>query len=114
MKRIAIPAVVLFIFVALIVRRFKDKKKLLTLWGVAWVVFFFLYIYAVRNGTVSRILNMAGIDMMGRDYLWSLANDYYTYSITYCGHGFEFVDTIVTGWYNAGSLTSLFLSTTTS
>ena len=108
MKRIAIPAVVLFIFVALIVRRFKDKKKLLTLWGVAWVVFFFLYIYAVRNGTVSRILNMAGIDMMGRDYLWSLANDYYTYSITYCGHGFEFVDTIVTGWYNAGIINEPF------
>ena len=76
MKRIAIPAVVLFIFVALIVRRFKDKKKLLTLWGVAWVVFFFLYIYAVRSGLVSKLLHIKGIDMMGRDYLWSLANDY--------------------------------------
>ena len=45
---------------------------------------------------------MAGIDMMGRDYLWSLANEYYDYSITYIGHGFEYVDTIVAIWYNAG------------
>ena len=102
MKRIAIPAVVLFIFVTMIVRCFKDKKKLLILWGVAWVVFFFLYIYAVRSGLVSKLLHITGIDMMGRDYLWSLANDYYDLSITYVGHGFEYVDTIVTEWYNSG------------
>ena len=88
MKRIAIPAVVLFIFVALIVRCFKNKKKLIIVWGVAWVVFFFLYIYAVRSGLVSKLLHITGIDMMGRDYLWSLANDYYDLSITYVGHGF--------------------------
>lgn len=102
MKRIAIPAVVLFIFVALIVRCFKNKKKLIIVWGVAWVVFFFLYIYAVRSGLVSKLLHITGIDMMGRDYLWSLANDYYDLSITYVGHGFEYVDTIVTEWYNSG------------
>ena len=102
MKRIAIPAVVLFIFVALIVRRSKNKKKLIIVWGVAWVVFFFLYIYAVRSGLVSKLLHIAGIDMMGRDYLWSLANDYYDLSITYVGHGFEYVETIVTEWYNSG------------
>jgi len=70
-------------------------------WGVAWVVFFFLYIYAVRSGLVSKLLHITGIDMMGRDYLWSLANDYYDLSITYVGHGFEYVDTIVTEWYNS-------------
>lgn len=51
MKRIAIPAVVLFIFVALIVRCFKDKKKLLTLWGIAWVAFFFCIF--TQSGTES-------------------------------------------------------------
>lgn len=40
--------------------------------------------------------------MMGRDYLWRLANDYYSFSPTYMGKGFEFVDTIVTQWYNDG------------
>ena len=32
--------------------------------------------------------------MMGRDYLWSMANPYYEFSVTYLGHGFEYVDTI--------------------
>ena len=91
-----------FVGMKLIVRCFKNKKKLIIVWGVAWVVFFFLYIYAVRSGLVSKLLHITGIDMMGRDYLWSLANDYYDLSITYVGHGFEYVDTIVTEWYNSG------------
>lgn len=102
MKRIAIPAAVLFIIVALIVRRFKNKKPWLLLWGVAWVVFFLLFLYIVRTGLLSKALQTFGIDMMGRDYLWSLANDYYDFSVLYCGHGFEYVDTIVTSWYQAG------------
>lgn len=102
MKRIAIPAVVLFILVAWFVRRFKKQKLILTVWGFAWVAFFFVYLYGVRTGVVSQVLNMIGIDMMGRDYLWKLANDYYEFSIFYFGHGFEYVDSIVAIWYGAG------------
>ena len=40
--------------------------------------------------------------MMGRDYLWSMANPYYEFSITYIGRGFEYVDTIIAQWYNDG------------
>lgn len=102
MKRIAIPAVVLFILVAWFVRHFKKQKMILTVWGFAWVGFFFVYLYGVRTGVVSQILNTIGIDMMGRDYLWKLANDYYEFSIFYFGHGFEYVDSIVAIWYGAG------------
>lgn len=102
MKRIAIPAVVLFICVAYFIRLFKNKKPLFVLWGVGWVAFFFLYLYGVRTGAVSNILKILGIDMMGRDYLWSLANDYYDFSISYMGHGFEYVDSIIAVWYGAG------------
>lgn len=102
MKRIAIPAVILFIMAAYFIRMFKNKKAVFVLWGIAWVVFFFFYLYGVRTGAVSRILKIAGIDMMGRDYLWSLANDYYEFSIAYLGRGFEYVDSIVAVWYGAG------------
>lgn len=102
MKRIAIPAVILFIGVAWLFRKLRHKKQLLILWGAAWVGFFFLYLYGVRNGIVSQLLKVIGIDMMGRDYLWSLADDYYDFSITYLGHGFEYVDSIIAIWYNAG------------
>lgn len=102
MKRIAIPAVVLFVGVAYFLRLFKSKKPIFVLWGIAWVVFFFLYLYGVRTGVVSEVLKVLGIDMMGRDYLWSLANDYYEFSVGYFGRGFEYVDSIVAIWYNAG------------
>ena len=102
MKRIAIPAVVLFIMVAYIVRLFKKKKLIFVLWGIAWVGFFFLYLYGVRTGVVSQVLDVIGIDMMGRDYLWSLANDYYEFSVDYFGKGFEYVDSIVGIWYSTG------------
>ena len=102
MKRIAIPAVVLFILVAYIVRLFKKKKLIFVLWGIAWVGFFFLYLYGVRTGVVSQVLDVIGIDMMGRDYLWSLANDYYEFSVNYFGKGFEYVDSIVGIWYSTG------------
>ncbi len=56
----------------------------------------------MRYGVISRLLNSFGIDMMGRDYLWSMANPYYEFSITYIGRGFEYVDTIIAQWYNDG------------
>ena len=51
---------------------------------------------------------LIGIDMMGRDYLWSMANPYYEFSVTYLGHGFEYVDTIIGQWYNAGLINEPF------
>jgi len=100
MKRIAIPAVILFIMVAYFIRLF--KKPIFILWGIGWVGFFFLYLYGVRTGVVSQVLKVIGIDMMGRDYLWSLANDYYEFSVGYFGHGFEYVDAMVAVWYGSG------------
>ena len=67
-----------------------------------WVAFFFLYVYGVRTGEVSKIMNMVGIDMMGRDYLWQLVGEHYDFSIGYMGHGFEYVDSIVANWYSSG------------
>ena len=104
MKRIAIPAVILFIFVGLFCKAQKHIKPWVMFIGVGFVIFFPFYIYIVRSGILTAILHLFGIDMMGRDYLWSMANPYYEFSITYLGHGFEYVDTIIAQWYNAGLL----------
>lgn len=102
MKRSAIPAVLLFILVGLLLRKRKVPSWLYPAVGVCCILFFLAFLYGVRNGIVSRLLNSVGVDMMGRDYLWSMANPYYEFSITYLGHGFEYVDTIIGQWYNAG------------
>lgn len=102
MKRIAIPAVILFIFIGLFFRKRKNLRPFLLLWGIAWIVFFLFYLYIVHSGIFSQLLNAFGIDMMGRDHFWMMANDYYDLSPFYMGKGFEYVDTIVTNWYHAG------------
>lgn len=102
MKRIAIPAVILFIFVGEFLKKRKNIRPLLLVWGIAWVFFFFFYLYIVHSGIFSQILKTFGIDMMGRDYLWMMANEYYDFSPFYMGKGFEYVDTIVGIWYRAG------------
>lgn len=102
MKRIAIPAVVLFILIALLLRKRKVPSWFYPAVGVCCILFFLAFLYGVRNGIVSRLLNSVGVDMMGRDYLWSMANPYYEFSVTYLGHGFEYVDTIIGQWYSAG------------
>ena len=104
MKRSAIPAVVLFIMVGLLLRKRKLPHWFYPVAGVGCIVFFLVFLYCVRNGIVTALLLRFDIDMMGRDCLWSLANPYYEFSITYIGHGFEYVDSLVTQWYNEGIL----------
>ena len=105
MKRIAIPAVVLFILIALLLRKRKVPSWFYPAVGVCCILFFLAFLYCVRYGIISSASKQCfGIDMMGRDYLWSMANPYYEFSITYLGHGFEYVDTIIAQWYNAGLL----------
>lgn len=102
MKRSAIPTVLLFILIALLLRKRKVPSWLYPTVGVCCILFFLVFLYGVRNGIISRLLNSVGVDMMGRDYLWSMANPYYEFSVTYLGHGFEYVDTIIGQWYSAG------------
>ena len=47
-------------------------------------------------------LESLGIDMMGRDVLWSLPNDYYKLSPFWKGLGFEGVTDLVNKWYKEG------------
>lgn len=108
MKRSAIPAVLLFVLLALLFRKRKVPSWFYPTVGGSCILFFLVFLYCVRYGIISRLLNSFGIDMMGRDYLWSMANPYYEFSVTYLGHGFEYVDTIIGQWYNAGLINEPF------
>ena len=88
--------------IALLLRKRKVPSWFYPAVGVCYILFFLVFLYCVRYGIISRLLNSVGVDMMGRDYLWSMANPYYEFSVTYLGHGFEYVDTIIGQWYSAG------------
>ena len=104
MKRIAIPAVVLFIAIGAVCKTWKHVKPLIMTIGIGFVIIFPFYIYIVRSGILTAILNYFDIDMMGRDSLWMMANDYYEFSLTYIGHGFEYVDELSNMWFRTGVL----------
>ena len=108
MKRSAILAVLLFILIGLLLRKRKVPGWFYPAVGGGCILFFLVFLYCVRYGIISRLLNSVGVDMMGRDYLWSMANPYYEFSITYLGHGFEYVDTIISQWYDAGLINQPF------
>ena len=108
MKRSAIPAVLLFVLLALLLRKRKVPSWFYPTVGGFCILFFLVFLYCVRYGIVTALLQRFDIDMMGRDYLWSMANPYYEFSITYLGHGFEYVDTIIGQWYNAGLINEPF------
>lgn len=102
MKRILIPALILAAGYIWLVRRSKNAGTWVILTGIAWVVLFWVYLYLVHGGYVSLLLNKLGINMMGRDYIWKLAKNYYSLSPTYMGLGFEAVDAMVQRFYQLG------------
>lgn len=104
MKRIAIAAVILAVLYALLVKRSKHIGRTVVVTGIFWFVFYFSFLYFVRNGAVTFVMEKLGIDMMGRDYIWKLTEQFYELSPAFLGRGFEAVDTIVKFWYDTGLL----------
>ena len=102
LKRTAIPAAILWaVFGAFAARRKHPFRWILAV-CVGMIAFFWLYLYAIRSGLFSRLIQRMGVNSMGRDYIWSLAQPYYKLSPGFTGLGFEAVDAIVSRWYREG------------
>ena len=104
LKRTTLPAVALMCVYVKIIRMMKHKKGFILATGIGIFLFAYVYLYMVRSGLLTTLLQSFGIDMMGRDALWSLANDYYELSPFWKGRGFEAVSELVAMWVNTGAL----------
>ncbi len=102
LKRGILPAVLLVCVYVGLLRLFKKPEKLILATGICLVLLFYLYLYLTRSGILVGFLQSLGIDMMGRDVLWSLPNDYYQLSPLWKGLGFEGVTDLVNTWYREG------------
>ncbi len=102
LKRSVLPAMLLVCVYVKLLRLVKKPEKLILATGIALVVFFYVYLYLTRSGILVAFLESLGIDMMGRDVLWSLPNDYYELSPFWKGLGFEGVTDLVNMWYREG------------
>ncbi|MCR5161588.1 MAG: O-antigen ligase family protein [Lachnospiraceae bacterium] len=102
LKRSILPAALLVCVYVKLLRTLKKPGKLILTTGIALFLFFYLYLYLTRSGILVAFLESLGVDMMGRDVLWSLPNDYYELSPFWKGLGFEGATDLVNMWYQEG------------
>ena len=102
LKRSVLPAVFVVCIYVKLLRFAKKPGKFLLATGIGLAVFFWFYLYLTRSGILVAFLESLGIDMMGRDVLWSLPNKYYELSLFWKGLGFEAVTDLVNQWHQAG------------
>ena len=102
LKRSTLPAVALVCVYVKVLRMFKERRKLVLLTGSILILFFYVYLYLTRSGILVAFLESHGVDMMGRNVLWSLPNDYYELSPFWKGLGFEAVTDLVHMWTRQG------------
>ena len=85
-----------------LLRLLKKPGKVIIAIGIILCLFFWVYLYLSRSGILVAFLESLGVDMMGRDVLWSLPNDYYELSIFWKGLGFESVTDLVNMFFRQG------------
>ncbi len=102
LKRSVLPAVLAVCLYVKLIRLARKPGKFVMTTGISLFLFFYVYLYLTRSGILVAFLESLGVDMMGRDVLWSLPNDYYELSIFWKGLGFEAVTDLVNKWYSAG------------
>ena len=102
LKRGVLPAVIIVCIYVTFLRLFKKPEKLIMATGISITLFFYFYLYLTRSGLLVEFLESHGVDMMGRDVLWSLPNQYYELSPFWKGLGFESVTELVNQWYQDG------------
>ena len=102
MKRIAIFALAFTILLGWLIKDRKNTYRIVMGIGITMTVLAFLFIYTVRSGSFMNMLETFGVDTMGRTSAWDMASEYYDFSPTFLGRGFESVDAIVKEWVVQG------------
>ncbi|MBR5110736.1 MAG: O-antigen ligase family protein [Clostridia bacterium] len=108
LKRSTLPAVAMMCIYVKVLRMFKKPEPLMLATGIGLFLFSYVYVYLARTGIMVDFLESMGIEMLGRDKLWTLPNDYYEFSPFWKGLGFEGVDDLIKMFYQAGLITSTF------
>lgn len=98
MKRISIIAILLACIVGYLLRKLKEETlyKIIPIFGICIILFGFCYLILVRYDVFSLVMNLFGIDTMGRNDLYDFVYDYYNLSPTFIGNGYEFITTLFT------------------
>ena len=108
LKRSTLPAVAVVCIYVAILQKMKKPEKLIMATGIGLFLFSYVYVYLARSGIMVEFMESMGIEMLGRDKLWTLPNDYYEFSPFWKGLGFEGVDDLINLFYQQGLITSTY------
>ncbi len=96
-KRIAMAALPVTIFLALVMGRMRTKSRVRLMQLLAWILVAvaFTYVVATRTGIFEEFTTKYGINTMGRTDLYKYIEKYYTISLGFIGYGFEYTTVIL-------------------
>lgn len=98
MKRISIIAILLACMIGYLLKRINEETlyKVIPIFGIGTILFGFFYLILVRYDVFSLVMNLFGIDTMGRNDLYDFVHNYYKLSPLFIGNGYEFITTLFT------------------
>lgn len=93
LKRIAILAVGAAVLVGLFTRLLKDsnKRRFYAIIAIGTALVAFIYILSVKTGVFVYYMQKLGINLMGRDEMYAMYNNFYEVSPMYIGRGIRFI-----------------------
>ncbi|MCH5210666.1 MAG: O-antigen ligase family protein [Oscillospiraceae bacterium] len=96
-KRIALAALPVTIFFALVMGRMQTKTRVRLMHFLAWVLVAaaFTYVVITRVGLFEALTQRYDIDTMGRNEVYRYIEKYYRISLGFLGYGFEYTTVIL-------------------
>lgn len=108
LKRSTFAAATLVVCMVVFIRSRKNRMLWIMLVGCGLFAIAWGYMYVVWNGSFLKLMAYLEVDMMGREFFWEWARDFYRFSPDFLGRGFEAETAIITSWYKAGRINHLY------
>ena len=104
-KRSALLALIAALMAGLVLCAMRDggRKILINLGGLLLVIVGFVYVWMVKTGFYETVMDMLGVNTMGRSVMYANADSFYEFSPFYLGTGLGYVTKMLqTGEMNLG------------
>lgn len=93
-KRTEFIAIVLVAIILILMKKFKANNTIVIV-GILFTLFCIGYVVIIKLGIFSNIVKLLGVNITGRENIYSWLNKYFDLSIVYIGKGFTYVDKIM-------------------
>jgi hypothetical protein len=96
-KRIALAALPVVLLLGFFIGFMRSRTRVMVMNAICWVaiLFGFGYVLFIRYDVFGMIMDLFGINTMGRNEIYEYIQQYYEVSVTYIGYGFEYTTVLL-------------------